>query len=210
MREAAGSKARAKIKTMKLVARTEYVNQGVTARRVMIRANPGKLREDIELLAFGRAIGTMTVGTDGETSYRTRSYTETLPLTRRQLGNIALTAAWDPLTDGMELLGTPEIERSDTVDDEPVIVLRTRIPAGGSILWHVSTRSFRVLKQESFTPARVGGDQRRNSTRFEDYRSMGGVMIPHRSISKTPLGEVIDTVQSVEMDANLPADAFAE
>jgi len=208
MRRAAGSKKLAKIKSMKLVEKVEYVNQGLTGRAVLVQANPGQYREEVVLMALGRTIGTKVEGTDGKTFFHTRSWEQTLPLSTRERDDIALSAVWDPLAEGVDRFGTQRVLRSGEIEGEPVAVLETEVKTGGRIIWHVSTKSWLVLKKESFLPKEKERQERHTSTRFEDYRSVKGVMIPHRRISQTTEGEVIETVESVEMDPELSPDAF--
>ncbi len=204
MRKAAGARALAKRSSIKITSTQRLVNQGLTARRVVVRGAANTLRDEVTLQAFGRDIGTIMVAYDGARARERVSFIDELPITEQQVNAIRLQALFDPLAEHPELFEAPVIQRAGTIGEEPTIVFTVAIKTGGSVVTHVSTKSWRILKQELSTPMGKDGAERRDTLRFADYRRVGGVWIPHTITSNGLHGEAVETVEKVEFDVPAP------
>jgi CubicO group peptidase (beta-lactamase class C family) len=203
------SKRLAKKKTMIVRSKVDMLNQGLQARRVLHRASPDKMRDESTLTAFGRDLGTAVATYDGTTAGRKTSFTTDLPLSKEMAAAIRLEAAFDPIGSYEELLEEVVVKRSGKVDGEEVIVVEGKIKSGGTVTEYVSKKSSLVLKRDLLLPIGPEGSRIGESRRYKDYRKVSGVMIPHTVETKGIQGKIIETVESVEFDVDIPPETFA-
>lgn len=211
MRKAAASDKLNKLGTIKLIGKLEFKNQGLQGRHVRSRAYPNKLRENLVFQALGRDIGSILITADGQGApVRSSDFIESLPLTNEDANSLRLEAIYDSLDPQNPMLDPPELQRAGTVDDEPTVVLRRKIKTGGSLIMHVSQKTWRLLKLEIFQVMTADGAESRTTMRFEDYRKVKGVPFAHKITARGQHGKVVETIEKVELGVALPDTEFQQ
>ncbi len=211
MRKAAKSDKLNKLGTIVARGNVEFVNQGLQGIHEVHRAYPNKLREHVIYKGLGREIGNMLITVDGNgTAARTSDFTETLPLSNEESNAFELEAMFDTIDPNNAAFETPEILRAGTLDKEPTIVVRRKVKTGGSVIMHVSSKSFHLLKVESYLPAGPDGQEIGTTYRFEDYRTVKGVPIAHKITAQGPQGKIVETVESVTLGEVVDDKVFTQ
>ncbi|MBI1853335.1 MAG: serine hydrolase [Planctomycetes bacterium] len=103
-----------------------------------------------------------------------------------------------------------EVARKDKVGDAEVWALRLTPASLPTSTRYVSVKDGTVLREDSWIPVKALG-MVPVITRFDDFRIVGGIPIAHHYVSdRGPrLGMVTVQFDKVEIDPDIPADAFA-
>lgn len=208
MRKAANSQKLAKLGTFKTTGKLKFVNQGLEGSHVMQRAYPNKMRETLVLKALGKDIGTIVAAYNGTKASQKTDFTQSLPLSNEEVNNIVLQAAYDSLEDHANQLEKPEILRSGSVGDEATVVVRRKIKTGGSLVMHVSTKTWLLLKIESYLPMGPNGGEMGTTVTFADYRKVSGIPFAHKATTRGLQGEAVLTIDTVELGAPIDSAVF--
>lgn len=209
--KAHGVAALTKHSSMEVHSRLQFVHQGVTGRAETRRAPGNRFAETLTLEAVGKTLGTIWVGHNGTTAWERSTLSPVEDLTTAKIQALALQAMLDPL--GRD--STAWTERAvDGVDvlpgvDEPVVLITRRSAEGITWTDAFGRKSHLLLQRTTSVPSPGTQPPTVETQRFDDYREVGGVMLPHRVEATTANGVVISTVESVHFDATLPKDAFA-
>ena len=101
------------------------------------------------------------------------------------------------------------ITGKEKVGAEDVYVVRLQPPKGEPIVDYISTTTFHVLRRKVSTFSPDAGGVQEQTTDYQDFRKVGGIVMPFREIQpQSPLGEVKTTIQSVRFDRALSDAVF--
>jgi CubicO group peptidase (beta-lactamase class C family) len=206
--KAHGSKALATRRSWVMKSRLELVHQGVTGTATTLRAPGDRWLEDVTLLAAGKEIGRVRIGrNDGVWQRISFSPGDVLePLGAKA---IELDSQWLPF--GTETTGfsSAEVWRSDTVDGQPVVVVRMTTDWGAVVLDSYDRKTWLLRQRVLDLPIDRNGARMTETRRYADYRTIAGVAIPHRIEADTVQGKVVSHVEEVRFDDPLAPEAFA-
>jgi CubicO group peptidase (beta-lactamase class C family) len=195
MMQAAGGEGNARVhKTMRLRATGRYEQQGVAFELVVLAREAARV-EDERWTASGARLGRVRTYFDGargaqQTTFGQDETTTDLAKARRE-------TALHPLLDLRALYGSVALTEKTQLDGENVYVLAL----GTDTKLFVSARTGLVLRRER------GGE----STRFLDYRNLGGEVVPMTWVTHDALGDKIveDRVERGDPGRDLRARGHA-
>ena len=104
---------------------------------------------------------------------------------------------------------TITVKKMGKVGDEDVYIVEKRNEKGTPVTDYVSTKSFLVLRRDSFVVSETSGIELPQTEMFSDFRNVDGVMIPFQVVSNNIAnGDIVVRVKDVKFDAEIPDSAF--
>jgi hypothetical protein len=154
-------------------------------------------------------LGTTSAGFDGRRVWRDDAFNGARELDGgeaelyRRGSSPFLVADWQQYFERAELLGSREVD-GETWDD-----LRLTSASGSSVVMSFD-RATQRLTEMAFDEVTARAT-RRIVTRNEDYRAVGdtGALLPHRVVTRAPVGETVQVIQSVRVGEPLEPGLFA-
>ena len=184
-------------RTMEARYEKRYLNQGVDADLLVRAEAPDHLAEEETWSAAGKEIGALRVRFDGAVGGQETTFGQDSVYDGRELDQLKRRARLHGLVEMSRIYDRLYVRAGSPIDGEEVVVLAGR--AGDHTdMFHVSRRTSLVLKTEKGAEVST----------FSDFRSEGGVVLPHAIHVQDVLGEITLTLRSVRFDVAIPAEAF--
>ncbi len=188
------------LKTLTITSFAEAESQGYNVKAVQYYQTPNLTSEVTEMFSVGKKIGSSREYFDGTNGGEVASFG--LPITKYgdDLAEAGRTHILYAILEEKRLFKSIAITGIEKVDGEDAYVLEKTPEKGLPIKEYLSTSRFLLLK----TVAKGA------TTTYHDYRNVGGLKIPFRTLTNVPgAGNIVTTVQKVKIDDELPESLFA-
>jgi CubicO group peptidase (beta-lactamase class C family) len=196
--EAAGGRARlARHTAMQFRAVGGYVHQGVDV-EIAGTFQGGKQVVDERWRAAGKPIGRVRTYFDGARGAQQTTFGQDETFEREALATARRDAVLHPLLEVAALYDSARVDRRAIVDGDEafVVVLIPRL--GAPVELFVSTTTGRIVRRDS------AGE----STRYSDFRSVDGEVVPFASTASGPLGDKVLAVKQLRFGGTVPPRMF--
>lgn len=117
-----------------------------------------------------------------------------------------------PLVDFRARGSTARLVGETVLDGSRVIAIELTRRDGFAEQFYIDTSTWLIVASGAAAPIHAFGDTVQRLTRFDDYRRVAGVLLPHRSFSvQMPSGKPLHSMQwgTIEANVNLPPDWFS-
>ncbi len=196
-------------KTMIQRVEFDFENQGVKGFGTVTASAPNMARTSLKLIALDKEIGTIDEYFDGTQGAQVMSFSPVEHLSGKQLADARTKADFYSELNWRTLYQTIEIKKLDKVDDEEVYVVIKTPAEGNRITDYVSTKTFRVLRRDSLSSSATSEVTIPVSEIFSDFRIVDGVVLPFKSVTKTPsMGTLVTIVKNVKFDVVVEPSMF--
>jgi hypothetical protein len=194
----------ARHQTIEVRSKTRREHEGMAVDVVTRRKAPNLLAERETYTALGKTIMVTGLLYDGERAVTMLGKYEPRKLRGRALNNARVAADFHALLHYESVFESVEIKRSTRIDARNVYVVELRPKDASVITAYFDAKTYLLVRRDT----RALGTSMVTETYFEDYRSHGGVKIPHRTTTGAGATEAVTEVVEVKLDPELPADAF--
>jgi CubicO group peptidase (beta-lactamase class C family) len=182
-------------------------NQGITSEGIERSKAPNLEISTETLSALGKKLGTVVGYFDGKAGGasgfgRDRTYTGERLEAVRIASDFFGPLNWKSNFKTVVITGLAKVANNDAY------VVEKTSEKGEKVVDFISTESFLLLETKTVYSDDTSPVRFDATSRYEDYREVGGVMIPFRTVETSPLGEVVKLVQDVKFDVKIPDDAF--
>jgi CubicO group peptidase (beta-lactamase class C family) len=192
-------------KTMIIKSSVNYENEGISGESVVTSRAPFAQTVEVTFIGAGKKMGTERQYFDGTAGGEETSFTESSKMSPAAVKRARQDAAFYGPLEWKSLYKKLEIKRLAKVGEEEAYVLVLTPEAGQPTTQFVSTKTFLVLRRDS--PGSPG--QPAGSTTFSDYREVGGIKVPFRSIDTDPTsGTIVSKITSVKLDVPVKEAVF--
>jgi len=174
-----------------------YVHQGVDV-ELTGTFQAGKQVLDERWRAAGKAIGRVRTYFDGARGAQQTTFGQDETFEHEALATARRDAVLHPLLEIAALYDSARVDRMAVVDGDEAYVLVLTPKVGAPVELFVSAATARVVRRDS------AGE----STRFSDFRTVDGELVPFASTTTGPLGDKVLAVKQLRFSAALPARAF--
>ncbi len=197
-----GREALAKLNTRVIKARIEVPAAGVSMSVTTWSARPDKMRALIESDVLGR----IERGFDGTVGWEVTTTSGPRVYEGAQLDDFARDNRFDGLAAWRDWVVKAETQGAADVDGKPAWKVLVTPKRGGAQTFYFDQASALIVKLE--TTARTPAGDIPVGIFFSDYRDVGGVRMPHRVRQVAASQELVSTLQSVTLNAEIPAGQF--
>jgi hypothetical protein len=178
--------------------RKTYENQGVSAAVTVRAAAPAKLEVVERWSAVAKPIGTLRIVTDGKDAFQETTFGQDAKLEGDELEDLRQRAAFGGVADLAKTYARLRVLSREKLGDDEVFVLEASAGKAPPALLRVSARTSLVLSREK------SGDVET----YSDFRSEGGVVMPHRIEIRDAFGDTRLVLESILYDERMPDAAF--
>lgn len=198
------------LRTLELTGRFDHPREGLAGPFVQVRESPDRFSERIDLHAFGRRLGTIRSGYDGERGFIEYPGFPAYEAHGPELRDLANDARLPPFVAPIREGESVSLDERFVLDGTDVYVLRRRPQAGGSITEYIDAGTHLLVKRETRVSVGGGAYPALRSERFSDYRVVDGIAIAHRVERWLHpwIEATVMTVEQVRIDADLNESVF--
>jgi CubicO group peptidase (beta-lactamase class C family) len=183
--------------SMQLRAVGAYPGHGVEL-AVTATYHAGKRVVDEAWRAAGKRIGRVRTYFDGTRGAQQTTFGQDETFTGDAEANARHDAILHPLLDAARLYPTTRVDRKVVLDGDEAFVLVLTPKLGAPVELYISARTGLVVRRDS------NGE----STRFSDFRTIDGEVVPFASTTTGPLGDKLLTVKQLRFGVTPPARFF--
>lgn len=184
-------------------------NQGVQAKGLISAKAPNLTASDLTFTALGKKLGTIVSYFDGNGGGEVISFAPEETYTGKRLEDIKAGSDFYDVADWKHNYKTISVKRMGKVGDEDVYIIEKRSEKGTPVTDYVSTKSFLVLRRDSFVVSDTAGIELPQTQMFSDYRKVDGVMIPFKTVaSNVANGDIVVHVIDIKFDVDIPDSVF--
>lgn len=188
-----------KHQTLETVYDINLVNQGITGSGTISRKAPNLKSNRMTLTALGKRLGTINEYFNGTAGRTESSFLPDETQSEKELAQERIASDFYAPLNWRGSYKTIEIKGTIKIGDEETFIVVKTPNAGAPITDYISTKNFLLLRR----------DTERGITRYGDYRSVDGVMLPFRwTIESSGTGEQIITVKTSKFDVSIPDSVF--
>jgi hypothetical protein len=199
-----GRAAYEKITNRQQTGAMEVPLQGVKGTTSMIQAAPNKMMMQVDLGGFGR----QRMGTDGEVAWSVDTINGARILEGEERVSTLRQATFNSELHWETLFKDVKAESEEMVDGQPAYVV-TMVATDGQKLTNFYDKESGLLVKSATIAKNQMGDMPVQSA-FTDYRDVDGLKIAHKTIIDGAMGiQIVMTIDTVKLNSELPADAFA-
>ncbi|WP_309720003.1 serine hydrolase [Armatimonas sp.] len=197
MLEAAGGRAAwSKHKSRVDTVTVDFENQGMQATGETYQSQ-GKQSQRLNVSTIGKKIGWIATGYDGKAAWISFSFLPPQPTQNSERARAEADLAMG-LLEPHKLFEKIAITGTEKVEGEECYVLLKTTKSGERMTDYVSIKSFFVLRRDTDAPEI-----------YSDFRKSGGVIVPHKSIQKTPsMGNIVTVIKSTRWDVPVDNKVF--
>ncbi len=199
-----GSPALARHRSLRVDSALHFVNQGLTGTTTTWRATGDRYVDDVRLRAFGREIGRMRVGCDGQ-AWEALSFVAPGPLDPYAARTIQLEATWDPWSADPSRWASVEPAGTATVEGRDVIVVLFTTDWGAKLRDSYDAKTALLVRRELTLPSGPDDAPLHEVRMYRDWRKHDGVMLAHEIEIESTQGKLIARIERVAFD--VPTDA---
>jgi CubicO group peptidase (beta-lactamase class C family) len=187
----------------------DFESQGMTGKGRNVARAPNATATTITLLALGKEVGTLHEYFDGTRGGSETSFTPPEVLTGKQLEAVRISADFYGPLNWKTHYKTIEIKDVTKVGDEEAYVVVKTPEKGDPVTDYISTKTFMVLRRDSFHSSDTSGISLPVTEKFSDYRTVGGLVLPFKIVNSSPsMGEAVYTVREIKLDVKVSDEAF--
>ncbi len=199
-----------KHKSMVTKIHIDFIHQGITGEGTASTKAPNLLASHTNLMALGKKVGSIFEYFDGTIGGQETSFSPSDTYTGKQLANAKAASDFYGLANWKTLFKSAEIKRMAKVGDEDVYVVVLTPHGGTPMSLFISTKTFFPLKKESiYAPSDSSGMEIPITEIYSDYRSVGDVMIPFKTVANSiGQGDIVIEVKDVKFDVDIPDSTF--
>jgi hypothetical protein len=199
-----GRAAYEKITNRQQTGAMEVPSQGVKGTTTMLQAAPNKMMMTIDLGGFG----SQRMGTDGEVAWSVDTIQGARVLEGQEKVSTIRQATFNSELNWESLFKDVKAESEEMIDGKPAYAV-TMVSEDGQKLTNFYDKESGLLVRSATIAKNQMGDMPVQSA-FTDYRDVDGVKIAHKTIIDGAMGiQIVMTLDSVKLNSELPADAFA-
>jgi hypothetical protein len=196
--EAAGGRSKlARHTSMQYRAVGGYVHQGVDV-ELTGTFQGGKQLLDERWRAAGNALGRVRTYFDGARGAQQTTFGQDETFEHEAAATARRDAVLHPLLEVATLYDSARVDRKVIVDGDEAYVLVLTPKLGAPVELFVSAATGRVVRRDS------GGE----STRYSEFRTVDGELVPFASTTSGPLGDRVLAVKQLRFGVTLPARTF--
>jgi hypothetical protein len=197
-----GADAYAEIKTLASTGTMVIDPLGLTGSLSVAQARPDQLA----MTFFSEAIGSLRSGVDHGIAWEASDIMGPRILQGEERRFALQTAAIDGLVAWRDMFTSAETVGSAEVDGTPCWTLRMTTSTGDEQTWFLDRKSqvLRKIELDLETALGVIGV----SMVLDDYREVGGVLIPYRTVSAAQGQQMVITIDSIEVNTELDDATF--
>ncbi|HEY9285015.1 MAG TPA: hypothetical protein VIP46_16295, partial [Pyrinomonadaceae bacterium] len=191
-------------------AAVTFEHQGLEGEATIYAQAPHSYAREVTYLSAGKRLGTTREFYDGAAGGEEHSFVaRPVAWTAKKVEETRALAAFHQLSDWKTIYKSVAIREVSKIGREEVYVVVLTPERGPAVTEYVSTKTFLPLRRDTVESA-SGEGQQPVRVEYGDYRSVGGLLVPHLLTYQIPgTGETVVRVKEVKFDAPVPAGAFA-
>jgi CubicO group peptidase (beta-lactamase class C family) len=196
-------------KSRVVMAEMDFEHQGIKGLATIMSRAPNAMTTHIEVMALGKKIGTLDEYFDGTQGGEVSSFSPPETKAGKSLEDARISSDFYGVLSWKKLFKTIEIKRMTKIDDEDVYVVVKTPEKSNPVTDYISAKSFLLLRRDSIQTSNTSQISLPITEEFEDYRLVGGLMIPHLTTTNIPsIGDIITIVKTVKFDVDIPEATF--
>lgn len=187
----------------------DFVHQGIQAKGSNYAKAPAMAASTTTLLALGKPIGTARSYFDGAAGGETVSFAPAETYSGKRLEDAKIESDFYEVLRWKQLYKDVTIKGKQKVDDEECYVV-VKIPEKGNpVTDYYSTRTFLLKRRDSISWSETTNTGFPSTSRFDDYRVIGGVSVPFLvTTNNLANGDIVTKIKRIQMDAAIPDAEF--
>lgn len=194
------------IGAVSMTGTVDFVHQGVSGSMSVLADGLDGYRMDFDLGVFGR----MMIAVDESSGWTESAVQPFTELEGRELRHRRRDHPLRPLGDWQADFDRVAILRADRIGDEAVYVVRLEKDDAPRRTVYVSADRGVVLREDSAQIAMNGAMTLPIEIEYGDFREVDGITLPYRTTMRNEWsGAITMQLESVDLDATLPAEPFA-
>jgi CubicO group peptidase (beta-lactamase class C family) len=194
-----------KVTSRELKFDIDFEQQGVKGYGTSYTKAPNFFATNATFTALGKPIGTSFEYFDGTTAGEVVSFAPAETFTGRRLEDIKLENDFYGILNWKTGLKSAEIKGTEKVGDEEVYIVDFHPENASDFTYYISTKTFLPLKKTSIIVSSTSNLKLPITQFFSDYKAVDGVMIPFKTVVKSPsMGDVVTYVKEVKN--NVPVE----
>lgn len=203
--EATGGRAAyEKVTSRQQTGTMEVPAQGVKGTTTIIQAAPNKMLMTIDLGGFGG----QRMGTDGEVVWSVDTIQGARILEGQEKVSTIRQATFNSELQWESLYKDVKAESEEMIDGKPAYAVTMVSEDGQKLTNFYDKESGLLVKSATISKNQMGEMPVQSS--FTDYRDVDGLKIAHKTIIDGAMGiQIVMTIDTVKLNGELPADAFA-
>jgi hypothetical protein len=159
--------------------------------------------------ALGKKLGTMNSYFDGTSGGEIVSFAPPETYSGKRLEDIKAGSDFYDVLNWKKNYQTITFKRMGKVGDEEVYVIEKKNEKGTAVTDYISTKSFLVLRRDSFVANETANIELPQTEKFSDYRNVDGVMVPFKVVSNNIAnGDIVLHIVDLKFDVDVPETAF--
>ncbi len=187
----------------------DFVHQGIQGKGTNYAKAPAMAASTTTLLALGKPIGTAQSYFDGAAGGEKVSFAPGETYTGKRLEDAKIESDFYEVVRWKELYKDVAIKGKQKVDDEECYVVAKTPEKGSPVTDYYSTRTFLLKRRDTISWSETTNTGFPSTTRFDDYRVIGGVSIPYVvTTNNLANGDVVTKIKRIQMDAAIPEATF--
>jgi CubicO group peptidase (beta-lactamase class C family) len=199
-----------KITTREMKFDIDFVHQGVKGYGVSYQKTPNLAVTDATFTALGKPIATDYSYFDGTNGGEVLSFSPAETFTGKRLEDIKLENDFYGVLNWKAGLQSAEVKtKTEKVGDEEVYVVVFHMEKASDYTLFISTKTFLPLKRTSVVVSSTSSVKLPVTQLFSDYRAVDGIMLPFKTVSKSPaMGDVVTIVKEVKHNVEIADSIF--
>jgi CubicO group peptidase (beta-lactamase class C family) len=187
----------------------DFEQQGVKGYGTSYTKAPNFFATDATFTALGKPIGTSFEYFDGTTAGEMVSFAPAETFTGRRLEDIKLENDFYGLVNWKSGLKSAEIKGTEKVGDEEAYIVDFHPEKASDFTYYISTKTFLPVKKTSVIVSSTSNLKLPITQFFSDYKAVDGVMIPFKTMVKSPsMGDVVTYVKEVKNNVPIEDKMF--
>jgi CubicO group peptidase (beta-lactamase class C family) len=184
-------------------------NQGVMAKGTISARAPNQSASEMTFTALGKKLGTMNSYFDGTGGGEIVSFAPPETYSGKRLEDIKAGSDFYDVLNWKKNYQTITFKRMGKVGDEEVYVIERKNEKGTPVTDYISTKSFLVLRRDSFVANETANIELPQTEKFSDYRNVDGVMVPFKVVSNNIAnGDIVLRIVDLKFDVDVPETVF--
>jgi len=183
----------------------DFEQQGVKGYGTSYTKAPNFFATDATFTALGKPIGTSFEYFDGTTAGEVVSFAPAETFSGRRLEDIKLENDFYGILNWKNGVKSAEIKGTEKVGEEEVYIVDFHPENASDFTYYISTKTFLPVKKTSIIVSSTSNLKLPITQFFSDYKTIDGVMIPFKTVVKSPsMGDVVTYVKEVKN--NVPVE----
>ncbi|HEU4767212.1 MAG TPA: serine hydrolase [Pyrinomonadaceae bacterium] len=204
-----GEESLRKHKSSVTTVEIDLESQGMQGTGSISARAPNLAGSNIMFTALGKKVGQVITFFDGQNGGEVMSFASPETYSGKRLDDIRLGSDFYDVLNWKTNYKTITVKKIAKVGDEDAYVVEKKGEKGTPVTDYISTKSFLLLKRDSFIVSEAAGVEIPQTQTFSDYRNVDGVMVAFKSTgSNIANGDVVIRVVDVKFDVDIPDTVF--